>query len=340
MQKKTLFLVLIFMIITFAVVSTTDTSASTKKTQGLYTTLEYTDEFFPEYEEFTVSFFITKTDALELTRNQSLYLTGYRVVLNTTLLAYIDHSGDYYSYTPILEKKELSYDAGDYELSANDFNVNHKLTIQIFAVVIDDEGNEELIADDYLTVEIMFLREANTSEIIQILLVTVIPIGIFSLVFFIKKRINNSTFENVTYVTMIRYYLRRFFLREHKEQETTRTISVSHLSTEELAETQTQLQQKKTLEKLAMTFIFVDAPLLIGFIVCVLLHVERSLLYIGILIITTIIALEIISWLSLRLRFLLQQPKKEKPVIVDLEQPKTDESKQSKKESNKEKAKQ
>lgn len=327
------------MVFAFAVVATTDISASTKTTNGLYTTLEYTNEFFPEYEEFTVSFFIQKTDELELTKNQSLYMTGYRIVLNDSLLAYIDHSGDYRSYTPVLEKKELFYDADDYQLNTSDFNTQHKLIVQIFAVVVDDDtGEEELIADDYLPVEVMFLREANTNEIIQIMLVTVIPILIFTIVFFVKRQINNSTFENVTYVSMMKYYLRRFFLSKYKEQETTRSITISQLPTEKLEETQTQLRNKKILEKIGFVFIISNAPLIYaGILTYLIADVAQYYLLLGILILTALVALEIISWLLLRLRFLLQQPK-EQSVVRNLEQPKIDKIKQLEKESKKEKA--
>ena len=99
MKKQIIFLLLLTCICSvFIGLYDTDQVSAMKTTEGIYTHVQFTDEFFPEYEPFKVTLHITKPTTLELNRSWSLYMTGYRIVLNDTLLAYIDHSEDVFSY--------------------------------------------------------------------------------------------------------------------------------------------------------------------------------------------------------------------------------------------------
>ena len=195
-------------------------SASMETTEGIYTHLEFTDEFFPEYEDFKINFHITKTPALELNRSWTLYMTGYRIVLNDTLLAYIDHSDDILSYIPVLEQKELVFDADDLELNTTDLNYEHILKIQISAIALTENGDSQIVPDDYLTEEVFFLREATGSEIRDVALIVFVPLLIVTGLFGINWRINETSFENIKYRNMFWYLFKRVIIREDHTEET------------------------------------------------------------------------------------------------------------------------
>lgn len=191
-----------------------------KTTEGLYTHVQFTDEFFPEYEDFKVNFHITKPASLGLNRSWSLFMTGYRVVLNDTLLAYIDHAENTLSYIPVLEQKELVFDADDLELNTTDLNCEHILKIQIFTTALTENGDSQIIADDYITEEVFFLREATGTEIRDIALVVFVPLFIITGLFGLNWRINETSFENIRYRNMFWYLFKRAFIGEDHTEET------------------------------------------------------------------------------------------------------------------------
>ena len=195
-------------------------SASMKTTEGIYTHLEFTDEFFPQYEDFKINFHITKNPTLELNRSWTLYMTGYRIVLNDTLLAYIDHSDNVLSYIPTLEQKELVFDADDLELNTTDLNYEHILKIQISAIALTENGDSQIIPDDYITEEVFFLREATGSEIKEIAIIVFVPLLIITGLFGINWRINETSFENIKYRNMFWYLFKRAIIREDHTEET------------------------------------------------------------------------------------------------------------------------
>ncbi|HUT82328.1 MAG TPA: hypothetical protein VMZ29_14090 [Candidatus Bathyarchaeia archaeon] len=197
MKKK--YLVLLLLISSFILVlrvNFLDTSAA--KVQGLYTTLTFNNELFPDYEPLELSFFIKRTDALDLNKSSSFFITSYRLVLNKTLLAYVDYRDTPEKFIPELEVRELSFDHKDFELNFSDYDVQHKMILQVTSITVDSEGNEKSIADDYLTVEVLFLREATTSEVLIIFAIVFIPLLLFSSIFFIRQAVNNYSVENVT----------------------------------------------------------------------------------------------------------------------------------------------
>ena len=222
MKKRIILLLLIFVgfCSVFVSIQSMDHVSAMKTTNGLYTHVQFTDEFFPEYENFKVNFHITKPATLELNRSWSLYMTGYRVVLNDTLLAYIDHTENTFSYIPVLEQKELVFDADDLELNTTDLNCEHVLKIQIFATALTENGDQMIIADDYITEEVFFLREATGTEIRDIALVVFVPLLLITGLFGLNWRINETSFENIRYRNMFWYLFKRGVIREDHTEET------------------------------------------------------------------------------------------------------------------------
>ncbi|UJG43588.1 MAG: hypothetical protein K9W46_00050 [Candidatus Heimdallarchaeum endolithica] len=217
-RNNLLIIFVIFVIVTFFIQQETIVveAARNKTTEGIYTVIDYTSELFPDYEEFTISFFIKRTDYLLLEKNESFFITGYRIVLNTTLLAYVAYH-DVFDYKPELEKITLTYDRSDWNLTQSDYNAEHKLTIQISSVAIDPEGNEKRIADDIITTTVFFEREATAQEVLSIVLFTLVPLIVLSIIFAIHHRLNERTFENVTYSNMLYFMFRRIKKRRVKK---------------------------------------------------------------------------------------------------------------------------
>ncbi|MHA1407171.1 MAG: hypothetical protein ACTSSG_07295 [Candidatus Heimdallarchaeaceae archaeon] len=205
MKKKTVFTFFILVVIFIPM----NVEAKQKTIQGIYTNIEYTSECFPDYEDISIKFYIKRSEALDLPKNESLYMIGYRIVLNNTLLAYINYKGDIDKYIPEMEKIELSYDKEDLELNETDYAAYHKLTIQISAISIDPENVERKIADDYITTEIYFDREATTQEILQIMRVTLVPMMVVFVILLIKRKLNKNNLENITFLNMPKYLFRR-----------------------------------------------------------------------------------------------------------------------------------
>jgi len=213
MNKKKIFAIFILVVI---FIQGMNVEAKQKTTEGLYTNVTYTSECFPDYEEMKIEFFIMRTAALDLPKNESLFMTGYRIVLNNTLLAYINYRGEIDKYIPEKEKIELMYDKEDLELNTSDYAVYHKLTLQISAVSIDPDGLERKIADDYITIEVYFDREATTQEILQILKITLLPVFAIFIILLTKRKLNNNNLENVTFLNMPKYLFRVIKKRDVK----------------------------------------------------------------------------------------------------------------------------
>jgi len=195
--------------------------AETAKIEGIYTEVQYTSEFFPDYEPFFVTLSIQRTSYLNLNSSYELFMTSYRIVLNTTLLAYIAHGNNTEKYILENQKIELEFDRTDLELNETDYNVEHKLTIQISAVAKNASGFFHQIPDDYLVCEVLFEKEASKIEVIQIAAIAFTPLIILFAVFFFRKRLDDTSFENISYFNMFKYFLRRLFTRKEKFHEET-----------------------------------------------------------------------------------------------------------------------
>ena len=195
--------------------------AETAKIEGIYTEVQYTSEFFPDYEPFFVTFSIHRTSYLDLNTSYEFFMTGYRIVLNTTLLAYIAHGNNTEKYILERQEVELEFDRTDLELNETDYNVEHKLTIQVSAVAKDASGIFHPITDDYLVCEVLFEKEASKIEVIQIAAIAFTPLIVIFAVFFFRKRLDDTSFENISYFNMFKYFLRRLFTRKEKSHEET-----------------------------------------------------------------------------------------------------------------------
>lgn len=216
MKKKLLFLFFLFFIFAANPILTL---AATNKTRGLYTNLEFTSEFFPDYELMIITVSVQRTITLNLNSTYDLFMTGYRVVVNATLLAYIDHKNITENYIPEREKITLEFDKDELEVNTTDYNCYHKLIVQISAVAIDPAGGFHIIADDYLTEEVFFAREATRSEVLQTIAIAFSPLIALFAFFFFRRRVNKTTFENVSYLTMFKHSVRKFFTRNYDHHE-------------------------------------------------------------------------------------------------------------------------
>ncbi len=216
MKKRLFFLIfLIFIFVTNPIL----TSAATNKSKGIYTNLEFTSEFFPDYELMIITISVQRTITLNLNSTYDLFMTSYRVVINTTLLAYIDHKNNTENYIPEREEISLEFDKDELEVNTTDYNCYHKLIVQVSAVAIDPEGDFHIIADDYLTEEVFFAREATTSEVWQAVTIAFSPLIVLFAFFFIRRRVDKNTFENVSYLTMFKHSVRKFFTRNYDTQD-------------------------------------------------------------------------------------------------------------------------
>ncbi len=216
MKKRLLFL--FFLIFIFAV-NPILTSAATKKTRGLYTNLEFTSEFFPDYELMIVTISVQRTITLNLNSTYDLFMTGYRVAVNTTLLAYIDHKNNTENYVLEHEEISLEFDKDELEVNTTDYNCYHKLIVQISAVAIDPDGGLHAIADDYLAEEVFFAREATSSEVLLAVTIAFSPLVVLFAFFFFRRKVDLNTFENVSYLTMFKHFLGKIFIRNYAQQE-------------------------------------------------------------------------------------------------------------------------
>lgn len=200
---------ILFLIFSCCIISISETAAAKK--DGLYTKLEYTAEFFPDYGTLDLTFYAKRSTSIDINSSYDLYITSYRITLNKTLMAYVDYTNDRANYIPEMEIKELNFDKKDYEINTTDYEVYHKLVLHITAVKIDKEGNEFDMPDDYITVEVFFLREANLAEVGEIALYVSIPLAIFTLIYIIRSYLNSLTLENVSYFNMWKYLIRLIF---------------------------------------------------------------------------------------------------------------------------------
>ena len=212
MMRKTL--ALLFILLSMCSIFLQPTYAAKQDiVSGIYTTVKYTSELFPNYEKFTIEFFVQRTKALNIFSNETLYIKGYRIVLNTTLIAYVRYES-IENYIPELQKIKLEYDRTDWNLTQSDYNSIHRLTLQISAVAVDTNDNEHKIADDLITADVYFMREANSKEILNILLITNMPLLCCAAIFTLRKRLDANTIENVTYTNMLRFLFRRIKKKE------------------------------------------------------------------------------------------------------------------------------
>ncbi len=223
MKKRLLFL--FFLIFIFAA-NPILTSAATKKTRGLYTNLEFTSEFFPDYELMIVTISVQRTITLNLNSTYDLFMTGYRVACNATLLAYIDHKNNTENYIPEREEITLEFDKDELEVNTTDYNCYHKLIVQISAVAIDPAGDFHIIADDYLAEEVFFAREATSPEVFQAIAIAFSPLIVLFAFFFLRRKVDKNTFENVNYLTMFKHFLRKLFIRNYSQQEDDLTFEI------------------------------------------------------------------------------------------------------------------
>jgi len=215
MKKRLFLLIIILLIFTNPIL----TEGRTKKVRSIYTNLEFTSEFFPEYEIMTLSISVQRTIALNLNSTYELFMTSYRVVVNTTLLAYIDHKNNTENYIPELEKITLEFDKDEFELVAADYNYFHKLIVQVSAVGVDPAGVIHKIADDYITDEVFFAREATGKEVMQTIAIAFSPLIILFAIFFFRRRVDKTTFENVSYFSMFKHSIRKWLTRNYDHQE-------------------------------------------------------------------------------------------------------------------------
>ncbi|TET30894.1 MAG: hypothetical protein E3J70_03505 [Candidatus Heimdallarchaeota archaeon] len=216
MKKRLFFLIFLFFIFAANPILT---MAATNKTRGLYTNLEFTSEFFPDYELMIVTISIQRTITLNLNSTYDLFMTGYRLVINTTLLAYIDHKNITENYIPEREKITLEFDKDELEVNATDYNCYHKLIVQISAVAIDPAGDFHKIADDYLAEEVFFAREATRSEVLQAVIIAFSPLIVLFAFFIFRRKVDKNTFENVSYLSMFKHSVRKFFTRNYDHHE-------------------------------------------------------------------------------------------------------------------------
>ncbi len=217
MRKKPI-LFLISIAILFLVIPQS-IAADTSKTSGLYTHVSYTSEFFPDYEEMSVTLYTKRTTTLNLNRSYDLLLKSYRIVFNNTLLAYIDYGNETTAYKPELEIIELTFDKEELEINTTDYNIFHKMIIQTSAVAISPDGALERIADDYLTVDIYIAREATRHEVLIALSVAFAPMILLAGIFFLRKWVDTRSVENVTFQNLLKYLFRGLFIRTEETHE-------------------------------------------------------------------------------------------------------------------------
>lgn len=199
--------------------------AATNRTRGLYTNLEFTSEFFPDYELMIITISVQRTITLNLNSTYDLFMTGYRVAVNTTLLAYIDHKNNTENFIPEREEITLQFDKDELEVNITDYNCCHKLIVQVSAVAIDPIGAFHRIADDYLAEEVFFAREATSSEVWQAVTIAFSPLIVLFAFFFFRRRVDKNTFENVSYLTMFKHSVRKFFIRNYDHQDETSIVA-------------------------------------------------------------------------------------------------------------------
>ncbi len=168
----------------------------TKTTAGMWGVVEFSSDLYPDFETFEVSFWSTgRAEGLEEYYNYTLiYISGYRLKINNSLLAYVQYDNPVDFIKPP-EVVHMKYKAGDLNMSEIGYGYQ-EATLELIAA--NATSQDVQIPDDYVQFEIFFDREATGSEVLNLVLIIFIPSFAIVACVFIKFQIDKVVIENIT----------------------------------------------------------------------------------------------------------------------------------------------
>jgi len=200
--------VIIIMVGLLMLVPLSTVDAGQRSIAGIWGIVEFTDDFFPDFESFEISFWSKgRVEGLEDYYNYSLiYISGYRFKINNSLVAYVSYE-DQTDFIKPLEKITMRYSPGDWNMTEIGYGYQ-QATLELVAA--NATSLDTPVPDDYIQFEMFLDREVSSSEMIDIFLIIMVPsIGLLCVIF-LWRGLNNKVVENVTLINFIPLLLREF----------------------------------------------------------------------------------------------------------------------------------